>query len=291
MNGRMFASLVVGLVVGAIAGILGFTWFVGGSGEPSSTTTAPTLDANAIPTLNATQAFDAVTQVAQLNIQVVDLQATVGAFEAMAEVVEPTEVVVVEEPTATPVPEEASLGRVLYRIVAEESTVNFTMQEDLRGSRIDVIGTTNDVAGDVVIDFDTPSSSTVGTIRINARTLATDNEFRNRALRSRILLSSQDEFEFIEFVPTSVSGLPESIEIGEEYTFEVVGNLTIVGQTNEVTFTVTATVESEDRLVGSATTSVLYADWGISIPDAPGVANVSDDVTLTLAFVAEQVDE
>jgi polyisoprenoid-binding protein YceI len=125
---------------------------------------------------------------------------------------------------------------------------------------------------------------------VNARTLATDNEFRNRALRSEILQSASDEYEFIEFTPTAVNGLPDSVTVGENYAFEIVGNLTIAGQTNEVTFSAEVTPQSEEQLTGSATAIVRYADWGITIPSVPSVANVTEDVTLTINFVAQQVD-
>jgi hypothetical protein len=61
--------------------------------------------------------------------------------------------------------------------------------------------------------------------------------------------------------------------------------------TNEVTFTVEASLQSPTQLIGTATTTVLYDDWGISIPRVPQVANVTEDVTLSLNFVANQVEQ
>jgi len=303
MNSRTIIVAVVSLAIGAVVGVLGFTWIVGGSGEPSTDTVAPTIDVNAVATLSPDEAFEAQTQVAELSAENEELQATIAAYEEAAaaepteepmdeateEMAEPTEEV--EAMEATEEVEEAAGGRNLYRIESETSEVTFVLQEDLRGERIDVIGTTNEVAGDILIDMSNPSASTVGTIVINARTLETDNRFRNGALRSEILLASQDQYEFIEFVPTEITGLPESIEIGETYTFDVTGDLTITGVTNEVTFTVEATLESEEELVGTASAVVLWADWNISIPSAPGVANITDEVTLTIDFTAPVVTE
>lgn len=290
---RLAIVALVSLGIGAAAGILGYTWLVGGDGEASEPITAPTLDVNALPTLNPTQSFAALTQVADLSNQVTNLQATIAVSEAQQTT---TEAQAAVEPTAeaTKIVEEAAPAaseRVLYRIVPEESTVTFTLQEDLRGNRIDVIGTTTDVAGDVVIDFSNPAASQIGTIRINARTLTTDQQFRNRALRAEILRSAQDQYEYIEFVPTALNGLPESVTIGETYTVEIVGDLTIISTTNPVTFTAQVTVNSETQISGSASATILYADWGIRIPNAPGVANVTDDVTLAINFTANQVEE
>lgn len=175
---------------------------------------------------------------------------------------------------------------VVFSIVSEESEVSFTLEEDLRAVRTVVVGTTNQVGGDVAINFDTPSASEVGTITINARSLETDNSFRNQALRAEILNSAQDEYEFITFEPTSLSGLPDSVEVGETYTFDIIGNLTILDATNEVTFNAEVTIVSETEITGTASTNVTYGDWGIPVPSAPVIANVDDNADLAINFVA-----
>ena len=179
----------------------------------------------------------------------------------------------------------------IFRIDSEESEAVFTLEEDLLNVRTTVIGRTTQVGGDIVINFENPSASEIGTIRINSRSFATDQEMRNRAIRTNILQSSQDEFEFIDFVPAEIEGLPESVEIGETYTFTVTGDLSIVGQTNPVTFNVEVTVDSETQISGRASSNVMYGDWGISIPSAPGVANVTEDVDLEIIFEAIAVTE
>jgi hypothetical protein len=60
---------------------------------------------------------------------------------------------------------------------------------------------------------------------------------------------------------------------------------------NSVTFDVTATVVSEDRLEGAASTVVTRAAYDLQIPNAPGVANVSEEVQLEIDFVATKVTE
>ena len=179
----------------------------------------------------------------------------------------------------------------LFQIVSEDSLVTFTLDEDLRGARNTVIGRTVQVAGDIRVNFENPQASQLGTIRINARSLATDDEMRNRAVRSTILRSAQDEFEFIDFTPTSINGLPESIEIGQTYPLEITGDLTIVGQTHPATFTAEVTIESETQLSGTASTTISYGDWGIHVPTAPGVANVEPEAEIAIIFVAQAASE
>lgn len=174
----------------------------------------------------------------------------------------------------------------VFSIVSEESEASFTLDEDLVGVRTTVVGTTNQVGGEIALNLASPSASSVGTITINARTLTTDNDFRNQAIRSRILRSSQDQYEFITFVPTSLNGLPETAEVGETYTIDIIGDLTIIDTTNEVTFTTEVTIVSETEITGSATSTITYGDWGIPIPTAPSVANVDEDVVLAINFIA-----
>lgn len=182
-----------------------------------------------------------------------------------------------------------SPSEIVFRIVQDESRVSFILEEDLRGVRTTVIGTTNDVAGDIQVDLENPANTQIGAIRINLRTLATDNDFRNRAIRGEILQSARDEYEFTEFIPTAIEGLPETVSVGQPFTFQVTGDLKLVDTTRSVTFEVTVTPVSEERLEGTGTATVLRSDYGLKIPDVPSVANVTDEVQLTIDFVAVAV--
>jgi polyisoprenoid-binding protein YceI len=132
-----------------------------------------------------------------------------------------------------------------------------------------------------------PANTQIGVIQINARTLATDNNFRNRAIRNAIL--DTNSFEFITFTPTSVAGLPEQAAIGQAFTFQIIGDLTVKDVTRSVTFEVTVTPIDENQIRGSATTTIRHADFGLLIPDVPSVSDVSDEVRLELEFVAYPV--
>jgi polyisoprenoid-binding protein YceI len=177
----------------------------------------------------------------------------------------------------------------LYRIDSADSQVSFTLTEELRGTPTTVVGTTDQVAGDIFVDFTTPANSKVGVIRINARTLVTDQENRNRALRSNILQSSREEYQFIEFTPTSITELPDNAEMGSTIKFKVTGDLKIRNIVQPVTFDVSVTAGA-DSLTGSATAQVTRDQFNLQIPNAPGVANVSNDVTLDIQFTAPKVN-
>jgi polyisoprenoid-binding protein YceI len=202
-----------------------------------------------------------------------------------AEATQPTGTVV-EAATEAPQPnEKAAAATGLFEIVSAESEARFVINEVLRGAPTTVVGSTDQVAGQIALDPTDLSTAQVGTVQVNARTLATDNQFRNRAIKNRILRT--DDYEFVTFVPKEIVGLPESGTVGETYTFQIVGDLTVTDVTREVTFDVTVTPVTETRIEGVATTAFLYTDFELAIPDAPAVDTVEDEVRLEFAFVAE----
>ena len=199
------------------------------------------------------------------------------------------EATVTTEPTATTVPDPteepvAATGPIVFEIVQDESEARFIIDEVLRGSPKTVVGVTNQVAGQIAVDPADPASAQVGQISINARTLATDSDMRNRAVKNRILQT--DAYEFVTFQPTQLTGLPESAAAGEPLSFQIIGDLTIRDTTKQVTFDVTLTPVDETRLEGLATLTIPYRDFGLAIPDSPSVDTVADNVTLELEFVA-----
>ncbi len=191
------------------------------------------------------------------------------------------------EPTSSPAdqpPAAAEAPLLTYRIVPQESEARFIIGEILRGQPKTVIGVTSSVEGEITASLSSPAESSISTIRVDAATLQTDNSFRNQALQRFILQTGQ--FPFIEFAPTALIGLPEQAAVGDTLSFDIVGNLTVHGVTQQVTFATTVTIVSETRLEGLASTVVLYRDYNITIPEVEQVAGVDEEVTLELEFVA-----
>lgn len=184
-------------------------------------------------------------------------------------------------------PEEIS--QKLFRINKFQSRVIFSIDEVLNGKKSTVVGSTNEIAGDLVLNQDDPDSSELGVIRINARTFKTDSERRDGAISRLILRSTEDEFQFIELKPLDID-LPSSIKTEEEFKFSINGDLTISGVTQQVEFKGKATLEDGEKIViGEAVAVVDYKDFDLIIPEVPFVADVSDEVELKIEFVAEEV--
>jgi polyisoprenoid-binding protein YceI len=180
-------------------------------------------------------------------------------------------------PTSAPNGPDEAESAVRYALT-DGSRAIFTLDEELRGTPATVVGTSTIVLGEMLFDPSDAASLQIGTILVNARDFMTDSGNRNRAIRGPIL--DADTFEFIEFTPTSIDGLD-----GTGSSFTVTGDLKIRDVINPATFEVTASLEGE-VVTGTATAVVDRTQWGLDIPNAPGVANVSESVTLVLEFTA-----
>jgi polyisoprenoid-binding protein YceI len=190
--------------------------------------------------------------------------------------------------SAIPVAEQpgaVSPGALRFQIVPEQSEVRFTIPEVLRGQPNDVIGKSNQVAGEIVLDPNDLGTAKIGVIQINARTLQTDDSRRNRAIGTFIL--NTNNYEFITFAPTEVKGLSGKAELGKTLTFQISGNLTIRDVTKPVVFDVTAKADSATKMSGNANATINRADYNLNLPNVPFVANVGEQVKLEIDFAAQ----
>ena len=235
------------LVLGG--GAYAWLWFAGGSGEPSTELTTPAI-AGSDTTTPAPDTTDA--------------------------------------PTGTIAPEttEVSGAPESFVLDSTRSLARFELDEELRGSPEHVVGVTDQVAGQVLLDPENLTGVEFSEIVVNARTFETGSGQRDRAIRGPVILNSaSDEFEFITFSVTSFEGLPSSVTVGQTIEFSVTGDLTVRGVTNEETFQVVATLTDQSTIEGTADTTISRDTYGIGIPNVPSVANVSDEVVLALDFV------
>ncbi len=227
------------------------------------------------------------TKAASAPISAPTLEVVASATTAPTATSAPTAAPTLENTTAPAAPTQEPAapqgGPTIYQISQDESQVRFNIYELLRGQPKNVIGVSNQVAGQASVDLNDLSTAQLGEILINARTLETDDNRRNQAIRNRILFT--DQYEFISFKPTQISGLSGAAAPGQSFTFQVTGDLTIKDVTRPATFDVTVMVESPERLVGSAQTTIALADYNLSVPDVPFVANVGETMALEIDFV------
>lgn len=247
MNRSVIAWIAAGVLAVAAAAFAYVFWFAGGSGEPTTDLSTPELEGTTTSVAPASTSTEA------------------GATTSQSE----------------------ESSTVSFVIDQDRSTARFEIDEVLRGTPSHVVGTTNSVVGQVRVDVDDLSTVEFSEIIINARTLETDSERRNRAIRGPVILdSASDENELITLQVTSVEGLNGAAAVGDTFDFTVTGDLTIKGTTQAVTFDVAVTRTDETSLEGSATAEVTRDMFEIGIPSVPGVADVTNEVLIGLEFVA-----
>lgn len=247
MSRSLVAWLAAAVLVVAGAAFAYVFYFAGGSGEPSTELTTPAVAASTTST---------------------GRDPTVSSTSA----------------TTTP----AANAGTAFVLDPEQTTASFEIGEVLRGEPMTVVGATSEVAGQVVIDPDDLGESRFSDIVVNARTFMTDSDRRDRTIRGPVVLdSASDEHELITFTPARIDGLDGVPAVpGETHEFTVTGDLTIKGTTNPVSFDVTAEMVDASTVEGTATTEIMRTDFGIGIPSVPFVADVTDEVHLSLEFVA-----
>ena len=184
------------------------------------------------------------------------------------------------------VPQTGDTTEKVMSIVQSESKAEFSLNEVLRGTPTKVIGTTNQIAGNITIKSSAPAKITIGEVKVNARTLKTDSEQRNGAIARLILKSEESEFEYITFTPTVVIGVPSEIKTDLSFPFTVTGNLTIRGMTKSVSFAAQGTLRADGSFAATADHVVTYADFGVSVPNLPFLANVDKTAKISVSIVA-----
>jgi polyisoprenoid-binding protein YceI len=179
-------------------------------------------------------------------------------------------------------------GLQVFQISQADSKAQFTIYEELMGQPNNVVGVTSQVAGQIGVNFSDLSTAKVGVIQVDARTLVTDSNNRNRMIQNRIL--NTGNYEYVTFTPTQISGLSGSATIGKSFQFQITGNLTIQDVTKPATFDVTAQAVSNSQISGKATATIQRSDFNLQIPSVPQVANVGQQVPLEIDFVANAVN-
>jgi polyisoprenoid-binding protein YceI len=179
--------------------------------------------------------------------------------------------------------------QVVYRIDTTQSSVQYSVDEQFAGQNVSTaIGTTRQIAGDILLDRADFSQSQVGTIVINIEQFESDSGLRDRRIRREYLESSA--FPEARFVPQELINFPSEVLEGTAYTFQMQGDLTIKETTQSVTWEVSATLNG-DTLSGSATTTVLMSAFDVGPIDIAGLVETSDEVSLTFEFVALAVSD
>lgn len=218
--------------------------------------------------------------------QVREATTTTPSTEATQSTVTPTDPVTTDA-AAEPTPTAASATDATTSGVAgtwtvdtsigsfsfEDSTgtfVGFRVEEELSGiGSTTAVGRTPEVAGTMTIDGTTVSAVSV---EANMDAITTNESRRDDNARGAL---DTDEFPTATFVLTQPIDLGDAAASGEPVQVAASGDLTIHGTTLPVEIPLEAQlVDGVVVVVGSV--EVVFADYGVSVPDAPIVVSAED---------------
>lgn len=173
-----------------------------------------------------------------------------------------------------------------FLIDTNQSSVSYGVGETFlsQGNRYNyAIGVTTIVSGEILVDTNNPSDSTIGEITVDISAFQSDKSRRDKAIRDRWLQSSK--FPVAVFSPTELRGLPNQYTHGDVLDFEIAGNLTVRDVSRPTIFTAKVSMNDE-RLTGQANTSVRMTDFDFDPPTVAGMIEAENNVDITFEFVA-----
>ena len=145
----------------------------------------------------------------------------------------------------------------------------------------DVVGTTDSVSGTIVLDKDGKVVAAESKITVILTGLKTDQRRRDGYVQRNTLQTA--DFPTTTLAVTAMQGLPTPLPTSGDFSFTLVGDLTLKGVTKPTTWTVNATA-SATGFTGVAKTSFTFAEFELTKPRIPVVARVDDPITLELQF-------
>ena len=178
---------------------------------------------------------------------------------------------------------------VQLMVAPDGNEVRYRVREQLVGLDLpnDAVGATTEVSGGIAFDAAGKLVPASSKFVVNVGTLKSDKDRRDGYVRGRILETNQ--FPTVELSPTSIRGLTLPVPTSGSKTFQVLGNLTVHGVTKPTSWQVDAKFDGE-RITGTAATTFLFSDFGLTQPRVPVVLSVADSIKLeyTFALVPKQ---
>jgi polyisoprenoid-binding protein YceI len=182
-----------------------------------------------------------------------------------------------------------------FVVVPEESQASYIVDEEflsealsklgIEAGKTVVVGTTPGVSGEIQLNLEGAEPVESAQFSVDMTGLQTDQDRRDNWLKDNAIETSR--FPAATFTATSVTGLPESINEGEEISFELTGDLMVRDVTKSVTFAVTAVLQG-DTLEGPAVLPLKISDFGIAPPDFANTLTVADEFRIEVVLTARE---
>ncbi len=151
-------------------------------------------------------------------------------------------------------------------VATDASELGYRVKESLFGVSTEAVGRTNLITGTITIDS---STLTAATFIVDIASIKSDDSRRDAQFVGRIM--SADQFPTASFILAEPIDLGPELADGAELKVIAIGDLTLRGVTNRVSFELTATKSSGTIAVFGSIT-VTFADYSIANPSFGGVS-------------------
>ena len=186
-------------------------------------------------------------------------------------------------PTATPAPEP---GALLFRVETGKATVR--VREQLAGLSApnDAVLEVTEVKGTFGVRSDgtfTPDSK----VSVGLEALRSDSNTRDNFIKGSTLAVRR--FPTADFVPVRTVGLPTPLPAAGEWTFQVLGKMTIAGVEKDVSWDVKARRDGTGISASAKNVPTWkFSDFGLQVPRVASVLSIVDEIRLELELVARE---
>ena len=164
------------------------------------------------------------------------------------------------------------------------SKARYRVREQLAGISFpsDAVGTTETVTGMIVVNPDGSLDAAQSKITVDLKTLSSDQQMRDGYIQNRTLETAK--YPTLEFVPKRIVGLPPGpLPAAGQAGFQLVGDMTLHGETAEATWNVVATF-ANDGVAGRGTTTLTFAMFKLTKPTLARLVSVEDKIDLEIEF-------
>jgi polyisoprenoid-binding protein YceI len=190
-------------------------------------------------------------------------------------------------PELTPGEELDGIGDedVLRFVIDAASSVKYIVREKLTALPVstNAVGETTAITGEIYLTTAGLVEEPASILRVDLRTLRSDESMRDAYLRMTTLRTAQ--YPFAELRITAIEGFPVPYTDGSEVDLKLTGDLTIRDVTRPLSFTVKAR-RLGDSLSAIADADFKMSEFGIQPPDV-AVAKAEDSVHLQIVIVAK----
>ncbi len=216
------------------------------------------------------------------------VETPVAPATTLPPVAPPTETAPAVAPSETSVPAEATspaAGNVLRLVLAADGNeARYLVREQLANLSFpsDAVGATSAITGLIVIAEDGALVPEESKFVVDLTTLQSDSNLRDNFIQRNTLQTNT--YPTAEFAPTQAIGLPSPLPTSGPVAFQLVGGLTVHGVTNQSTWEVTAEIVDGRELVGRASTSFTFGDYGMTVPRVARVLSIEETIRLEFDF-------